>query len=54
MVGAVSGFEGPALLPGETVTPLPSSTTPPPRIVPQATPVPYTPTGLRKFFDRQP
>jgi hypothetical protein len=56
VAGAVSGFEGPALVPGETVMPSPS-TSPPPRIVPQANPVPYAPaqaTGLRKLFDRQP
>ena len=55
VVGAVSGFEGPQLVPSDITMPSPS-TTPPPRIVPvpQAPPVPYQPTGLRRLFDRQP
>jgi hypothetical protein len=57
VVGAVSGFEGPALVPGETMTP--GSTIPPPRIdpIPQAPPVPYVPTrpvGLRRLFSQEP
>jgi hypothetical protein len=54
-VGAVSGFEGPALIPSDPAA-MPSSTNPPPRIVPvpQANPVPYQATGLRRLFDRQP
>jgi hypothetical protein len=60
VVGAVSGFEGPALLPSDaTIMPPPGSTSPPPRIepVPQAPPVPYAPArpvGLRRLFGQQP
>jgi hypothetical protein len=63
--GVVSGFEGPVLVPQDNFMPdmivppppLPGSpTSPPPRIVPvpQANPSPYTPTGLRRFFSREP
>jgi len=60
MTGAVTGFEGPALVPSDITMPAPppppGSTTPPPRIVPvpQANPVPYQPTGLRKLFSNLP
>jgi hypothetical protein len=59
-VGAVSGFDGPALVPSDaTIQPPPGSATQPPRIVPvpQADPVPYAPyqkTGLRKLFPNLP
>ncbi len=53
VVGAVSGFDGPALVPTDVGTPQAvPMTAPPPRIdpIPQAAPVPYRPTGLRKLF----
>jgi hypothetical protein len=54
----MSGFEGPILMQpdGGYMPPMPTPTGPPPRIVPvpQANPVPYSPTGLRKLFSREP
>jgi hypothetical protein len=54
VVGSAPSFEGPTLVPQDTGAPMPA-TSPPPRIVPvPANPVPYTPTGLRRLFDRTP
>jgi hypothetical protein len=53
----MSGIDGPILMqPDGGLAPLPTPTGPPPRIVPvpQANPVPYTPTGLRRLFGREP
>jgi hypothetical protein len=53
----ISAGDGPILMqPDGGLPPLPTPTGPPPRIVPvpQANPVPYSPTGLRKLFSREP
>jgi len=53
----IAGVDGPVLMqPDGGLPPLPTPTGPPPRIVPvpQANPVPYTPTGLRRLFSREP
>jgi hypothetical protein len=49
----VSGLEGPVLAPtdGSFTTP-PPPIGPQPRIIPQANPTPYQPTGLRRFFQQ--
>jgi len=52
----MTGMEGPILMQPDGGFAPPTPTGPPPRIVPvpQANPVPYTPTGLRRLFSRDP